>query len=219
MLDEGVEHLLGRPLDEALLEALVEVHHLDAAEGVDAGDVGRDLVGSLVCDLAAVIVVDLVAVVGRGVVRRREDDARGGLEVADREGERGDRLDARVEVDVDAVGGEHAGRDLLEVLALEARVARERERGVVVVRVEVVGEALRGLGDHVDVHAVGADAEHAAKAGGAEREVAVEGVVELLLVTGGDQRLELLEQVGLLDVVPPQLDLGLSFLVHTSLPT
>ena len=214
-LDEGVEDLLGRPLDQALLEALVEVHDAHG-ERVDLGDVRGDLGSGLVGDLAAVVVVDLVAVVGSGVVGGREDDAGGGVQVAHREGERGDRLDARVDVDVDAVGGEHAGGDALEVLALVAGVARERERRVLVVRVQVVRDTLGGLGDHVDVHAVGAHAERAAQAGGAEGEVAVEGVEELLLVALAAEVVELDHQVGLRNVVLPGIDLGLDGCVHCS---
>ena len=208
VLDEGVKDGLGGPLDEALLQALVEVHHLDAVEDVDVGDVGRDLVRCLVSNLAAIVVVDLVTVVDRGVVGRRENDARGGVQVANRERERGNGLDARIDVDVNAVGGEDARGDLLEVLALVPRVTREGERGLVVMSVEIVGDALGGLGDDMDVHAVGADAEHAAQARSSERKVAIEGVVELLLVTG-EQPVELCLEIGLGDVVLPELDLCL----------
>ena len=136
----------------------------------------------------------------------REHDARGGVQVAHREGERGNRLDARIEVDVHAVGGKHAGGDALEVLTLEARVARDGDGRVVVVGVEVVGNALGGLGDDVDVHPVGAHAQNAAQASRAEGEIAVEGIVEGLLVTICDQGFELLLEVGFGDVLAPEFD-------------
>ena len=185
-------------------------------ERVDLGDVRRDLGRGLVRDLAAVVVVDLVAVVDGRVVRRSEHDARGGVQVTHRKGQRGNGLDARVHVDVHAVGGKDGGGHALEVLALEAGVARERERGVLVVGVEVVRHALGGLRDHVDVHAVGAHAERAAKAGGAKGEAAIEGVVELVLVALLHELLELSREVGLLDVVLPGLDRGLDACIHNA---
>ena len=130
------------------------------------------------------------------------------MQVANREGERRDRLDARIDVDVNAVGGKDARGDLLEVLALVPRVTGEGERRLVVVSVEIVSDALGGLGDDMDVHAVGADAEHAAQARSSERKVAIEGVVELLLVAG-EQPVELCLEIGLGDVVLPELDLCL----------
>ena len=216
-LDEAVQDLLGRPLNEALLKPLVKVHGLDV-EGAHLGDVGRDLRRGLVGDLAAVVVVDLVAVVLGRVVGGREHDARGGAQVTHGKGERGHRLDARIHVDVDAVGRKHGGRHALEVLALQAGVTRERDRGVLVVGVEVVGHALGGLGHHVDVHAVGADTQDAAQAGGAKGQRAVEGVGELLLVARLDELGKLSGKVGLLDVVLPELDRGLDVLIHVVLP-
>ena len=215
VLDETIENLLGRPLDQALLDALLEIHDVDG-ERVDLGDVGRDLRRGLVGDLAAVVVVDLVAVVRRRVVGGREHDARGGAEVAHRKGQRGNGLDARVDVDVDAVGRQDAGRHALEVLALVARVTRERQRGVLVVGVQVVRHALGGLRDHVDVHAVGAHAERTAQARRAKGEVAIEGVEELVLVALTAELVELDHQVGLGDVVLPGADLGLDACVHGS---
>ena len=115
---------------------------------------------------------------------------------------------------MDAVGREHAGGDLLEVLAMEARVARDGDGGVLVMGVEVVGEALGGLGDHMDVHAVGAHAEYAAQAGGAEGEAAVERIEKLVLIACGDECVELLLELGVGEVLLPELDLLEDFSVH-----
>ncbi len=75
VLDEGVQNLLGSPLDKALLQALVEVHHLYSTKDGRLCDGGRDLVSSFIGNLAAVVVVDLVTVVLGGVVRCRQDNA------------------------------------------------------------------------------------------------------------------------------------------------
>ena len=215
--DEVVENLLGRPLDQALLETLVKVHDLDV-ERIGLGDVGRDLGSGLVRDLAAVVVVDLVAVVDGGVVRGREHDTGARVQVAHGKRQRGDRLDAGIDVDVDAVGGQHARSDLLEVLALEAGVTRKGERGVLVVRVEVIGYALGGLGNHIDVHAVGANAQHAAETGGAKRKVAIEGVAQLVLIARLDELLKLRGKIGLGNVGLPEIDDFLDVCVHVIPP-
>ena len=215
-VDEAVEHRVGRPLHEALLERLVEVHLLHAVEDVGLVDGCLNLVGGLVGDLAAVVAVDLVAVVLRGVVRGRDADTGGAAQVARSEGERGNRLDTRVHKRLDAIGREHASSRLHEVLALVARVARDGNGGAVVVGVEVGGEALRGLGHRVDVHAVGTNAEGAAQAGRAEGEATVKGIREPLLVGVGHEGVELLEQVGLGDVFLPRLGNVANLVVHVS---
>ena len=217
-VDEAVEHLVWRPDHEARLEGLVEVHVLDAREDVRLIDGALDLVCGLVGDLAAVVAIDLVAVVGRGVVAGRHGDASGAVQVTRGERERGNRLDARVDVGLDAVGGKHASRGLYEVLTLVARVSRDGDRGVLVVGVEVGGQSLRGLRDRVDVHAVGAHAERATKAGRAKREAAVERVGELLGVGVCHELVELGGEVGLGDVVLPELRRSENLVVHAYLP-
>ena len=217
-VDEAVEHRVGRPLHETLLERLVEVHALHAVEDVGLVDGVLDLVGGLVGNLTAVRAVDLVAVVLRGIVGSRDADAGGALEVARGERQRGDGLDARIHERLDAVGGQHAGGGPHEVLALVARVACDGDRGVLEVGVEVGGEALRGLGNRVDVHAVGAHAERAAQARGTKGEAAVEGVGELLGVRVGQELVELGGEVWLGDVVLPELGRIANRVVHVSPP-
>ena len=115
-----------------------------------------------------------------------------------------------------AVGGKDAGRHALEVLALEARIARDGNGGVVIVGVQVVGHALGCLGNHVDVHAVGAHAERAAQARSAKLERAIEGVVERILIASADKGVKLGLEVWLGDVVLPKLDGFLHACVHGS---
>ncbi len=138
------------------------------------------------------------------------------MQVAHGEGQGGNGLDAGIHVDVDAVGGKDAGGNLLEVLALEAGVASQCQSGVVVVCVQIICHALGGLGDHVDVHAVCADAQRSAQACGAKLEVAIEGVVELFLIAG-KKLVKLGLEVRLGDIVLPELDRLLGFLIHSTL--
>ena len=213
-VDEAVKHGVVNPLDQAGLEGLVEDHVLHAGEDVGLVNGVLNLVGGLVGDLAAVLAVDLVAVVGRRVVAGGDADACGALEVARSEGQRRHRLDTRVDERLHAVGGQHAGRGLHELLALVARVARDGDGGVLVVGVEVGGEALAGLRHRVDVHAVGADAKGAAQAGRTKGEAAVEGVRELLGVGVGHKFVELSGQIGLGEVFLPELGRSSNLLVH-----
>ena len=119
---------------------------------------------------------------------------------------------------MNAVGGKHARGHALEVLALVTRVAREGERGVLVVCVQVVRHALGGLGHHIHVHAVGAHTQRAAQARRAKGQLAIEGVKELVLVALLGELGELGRKVGLLDVVLPGLDRGLNACVHCVSP-
>ena len=84
---------------------------------------------------------------------------------------------------------------------------------------EVVGNTLGGLGNHVLVHAVGAHAQRAAQTSGAKLEAAVEGVKELVLVTGCDEGVELLLEVGDGDLLGPKVDYCLNVFVHKSFPS
>ncbi len=216
--DVVVEDLLRRPLDEALLEAFLEVHHLDSTKHRGLRNGSRDLVCCLVCNLAAIVVVDLVAIVLGRVVRSGQDDAGRGVEIADSERQRRHRLDARIHIDMDAVGSKDTSSDLLEILALETGVTGERERRVIVVSVEVVRDTLRCLCDDVDVHAVRADTERATKACSAKLEIAVEGIVQLVFVARSDEGLKLLLEIRLGHILAPQIDFSLYFSFHVHPP-
>ena len=151
-------------------------------------------------------------------MRGGEDDAGAGLEITDRKGQRGDRLDARIHVHLDAVGGEYASRDLLELLALKARVTSEREGGVLIVSVKVVRNTLGRLSYHILVHAVGANTQRAAQASRAKLEAAIERVEQLVLVVCGDELVQLLLEVGDGYLLLPLVNPGLNFCVHSCSP-
>ena len=138
-------------------------------------------------------------------------DAARAAQVAHGPRKRGDRGDARIHVGRHAVGGHDGGRGAHEQLAVVAAVAGDGHRGVVEVRVQVICEALRGAAHRVDVHAVRAGAQHAAQAGGAERQVLEEGVGHRGVVAGIGLRLhvgQLGRQIGVLHVLNPMRKLG-----------
>ena len=61
-------------------------------------------------------------------------------------------------------------------------------------RIQVIREALGGLAHNIDVHAVGARADHTAQARRTEIQVAIEPVVDLFRLVA--DRLKLRRQIG-----------------------
>ena len=203
-VDEAVERVLADVARKTRLDGLGEGHALDL-EDVDVVDGVLDVTRRLRGDLASVGTVGFVAVVGSGVMAGRHADAHAAPKVAHGEAQRRRGLDARVDERADAVGRQHTRCGFDELLAHVAAVARDGDARVGEVRVNVIGEALRGLRDGVDVHAVRARADDAAQACRAEGEILVEGVAD-----GGFiprlQLLELGEQSGVVDVVDPKFE-------------
>ena len=164
-LNEVVQHLFWRPDNQALLQALFKVHRLDVKR-IDARDICRDLCCSLIGNLTAVIVVYLVAVVRRRVVTCGKHNTCGSLEIADGKRECWNRLDTWIDVHADAISCQNTGCDLLEVLALKARIPCKSHRWILVVSVEIIRKTLGCLSNNVDVHAISANANGAAKTSG-----------------------------------------------------
>ena len=150
-------------------------------------------------DLAAVGAVDLVAVVLGGVVAGRYTDARAAAQVAHRPGKGGRGFQPGVKVGRDAVGGQHPGGFPAEQFALAAAVVGDGHLLGQVGAVQVVGQALGGPADGVDVHAVGAGADDAPQPAGAEFQVPVKAVCDGGLVPGNAVQFggQVVGQVGL----------------------
>ena len=89
-------------------------------------------------------------------------------------------MNGTVDVRDDTIGGEHAGSCAHELLSPVATVTCDGDARGLVMRVEVIGEALGCLGDGVGVHAVGPEPDDTAQAGRSEGKLAIERVVELL---------------------------------------
>ena len=101
-------------------------------------------------------------------------------------------FDAGVEERFDVVGSEHLCGDVREFFTHAPAIARDGDAGVLVALVEVVGQALCGAGDGVDVHAVGAGANDTAQPTGAKLEVLKERVGKggFIVLHGGKLGLE-----------------------------
>ena len=161
-LDEVVQNLFWSPNNQALLQALFKVHRLDVKR-IDACDVCRNLCCSLVSNLTTVIVVYLIAVIRRRVVACGKHDTCGSLEVADGKRERWDRLNTWVDIYTDAISCQNTSCNLLEILTLKARIPCKSHGRILIVSIEVIRKTLGCLSNNVDVHAVGANANGAAK--------------------------------------------------------
>ena len=106
-----------------------------------------------------------------------------------------------IEVCLDAVGGQHRRGLLAEQHALvPAVVGNGHGLGLAVCVLEqVIGQALGGLAHGVHVHPVGARADHAPQAAGAELQVPVEPVVDLLGLVFHRQQFFL--QIGIIQIL------------------
>ena len=169
-VEEGSLAAVADELDEALGNACREGDVLRAGEDVGLLDAVIDDGDRVIGHLTAVGTVRFVAVVLGGVVGRGDHDARVAVVVAGGEAQRRDRVQGVVDADFDAVGGEDAGSSFREVPALETGVIGDGDRLRAALGLDPVGDALGGLADDPDVHAVGAGAQRAAKARGTELE-------------------------------------------------
>ena len=194
-LHKGVDALLGDIADGAFGQRFVEAGGAHVVEAVHRVDAGQDLPGGVQGDLAAVRAVDLVAVVLGGVVAGGDAHARPAAQIPHRPGQGGGGLQAGVEPGGDAVGRQHPGRFPGEQLALAAAVVGDGNALVQAGSLEVVGQALGGLAHGVDVHAVGARADDAPQAAGAELQLTVKAVVQAVFVLCLLQRGQLPDKV------------------------
>lgn len=99
----------------------------------------------------------------------------------DRVGESGSGHQLGIKVSLDAVGGQNCGGLPGKRHALIAAVVCDRHGLGFSFRVlqQIIGKALRGLTHGINIHAIGARADHAAKASGAKFEITVKPVVDL----------------------------------------
>ena len=139
----------------------------------DAGVVRRH-------QLAAVTPIGLVAVVFLRVVRRRQHHARLTFEIAHRETQFRSGTHIVEQIDREAIGSKHVGRDFGELATVVAAVVRNGGTQFLAweTALYIVGQALRGHTDGVAVHTVGAHAHNAAQAARAEFKAAVETLVQ-----------------------------------------
>ena len=124
-------------------------------------------------------------------------------------GRRGHKL--AVKVDLDAARCHDAGGFPGKQLAFMAAVVGNGDRRGGVLRKQVVGEALGGLPDGIQVHAVGAGAQLAAQTAGAKLQRPVKPLVDLFFLIADRQQLS--GQFGVGDLLQPAAQFHL-FVAH-----
>ena len=180
---EGVLAVVAHKADEALLDTLCKGDVLCAGEDIGLLDLIVDDSGGVIGHLAAVGAVGLVAVVLGRVVRSCDHDARVALVVTGGKAQGGDRHQRVVDAHLDAVRCQDPGSRLGKDVALEAAVVADGHGLIAALRLDPVCQTLRGLTHDVDVHTVGASAQHAAQAGGAKLQRNGEAVLDLVVIS------------------------------------
>ena len=172
--------------DHAAFYEPVVIAGAHAGENIGRGHLLGDHVGLGGRQLRAVLPVDLIAVVLLGVVGRGDIDARDAAVMADRKGKLGRGAQLIEQQRLDAARREDAGGLLGKFRREVAAVVCDRDAAVhcrLAVRDDQVGKALCCLADRKAVHAVQADAEHAAQAGRAERQGREKAAFDLFLIS------------------------------------
>ena len=162
-------------------QTLFKGDELGTLQNVGLLDFGIDNGGGIVGHLAAVGPVSLVAVVLGGVVGGGDHDAGVGTIESGGEGQGGHRHQCVIDADLDAVGSQNAGGVFGKHIGVDAAVVGDGNQLVAPLGLHPVGKPLGGLTDHVDIHPVGARAQHAPQAGGAEFQRDGEAVLDLFV--------------------------------------
>ena len=136
-------------------------------------------------DLRAVFPVDLVSVVFRRIVAGCDVDAGYTSQMTDCIGQLRSRAERVKHIGLDAVGCKRKRRALCELIMHAAGIVRDRDTLLSRADLEnIVRKALRCLPDNVDVHAVGACTDNSAQTGGAELEIHIETLFDLIFIIG-----------------------------------
>ena len=175
----------------AFPDAFVKIHLFDIAEIVQYLNAVIDAVRHGAGDLAAVLPVDLVAVVILGIMGSGDVDAGNGAQAPDQVGQLGGRPQIREDIGFDPVGRQNARGQLAESLGEMPAVMGDDDAlcgrfGALLQ--DIIRQSLGGSADHVGIHAVGAGLELSPQTGGAEGQLLVKAFFDLVLVViNGEQ--------------------------------
>ena len=183
-LDEGGIHVLADPGDGPAAQTRLKIAALHALKIVQLLDLGKDRVRRLGGDLAAVRPIHLVAVVLAGVVAGGDHHARGAAQRPHGIAQAGGGHQSGIDVGPDAVGGKHVCGDPGKQVGMDAAVIADGDAARFGREAldDVICQSLGSPGHGIHVHPVGAGAQHAPQAAGAEFQVPVEGVLDPGLV-------------------------------------
>ena len=177
-----VHQLVGDVLDHAGAQPLLQRDLFDPVKDVGLAGKLQHLGGSLRVELAAVLAVGLVAVILGGVVAGGDDDAGAAVQLTNRKGKGRGRHQFLKQVRLDAVGRKDPRGDVGKQIALDAAVIGDGHRRILKFLLDIVGHALGGKRDGINIHPVGAHAQNAAQSGGAELQHLDKALLDLVVV-------------------------------------
>ncbi len=180
MVQEAVDNLLADILHAALLQAVLKGFVLNAGEDVHMVYLLQHRVSGFGGHLAAVVAIDLIAVVLGRVVTGRYHYAGLAVELPHRKGEHGGGHQLGIQVDMYPVGRQHRRRFPREQVGLDAAIIGDGNLGLLVFFVDIIRQALGGAPDGIYVHPVHTGSNHSAEPCGAEFQFPVEAVVDFL---------------------------------------
>ena len=96
------------------------------------------------------------------------------MQIAGRKGHGRNRHQNRPDIHLDAIGSKYPGGNFCKHIALDAAVVADGHRRRFKVLFQIVCQTLRSLCHRVDVHAVGACADHAAQTARTKSKITIE---------------------------------------------
>ena len=201
--DVCVVHILADHCQEALVQRFLLVHR-DGLAVFGLMDQLEDFVGALGRHLAAVLPVDLIAVILARVVAGRDDDARDRLEMAHGERQLRHRPERLEQIRLHAVRAQHQRRLAGEHIRAAAGIIGDHHAALRLLRlaVDVFGQCAGRPAHGVHIHAVRARAQHAAQTGRAKGQIGIKAILNLALVRGDAHQLVISRRV-VLEVAQP----------------
>ena len=182
--DIAVNELLGEVFDGSVLEPLLQAAPAHAVKGVHRGDGFTHPPGKLRYDLTAGVVVDLVAVVLRGVVAGGDHDAALTAQFPHRIGERRSGHQLGIDPHMHAVGSQNPGCLLGKFPGEMAAVVGDGNAGTVMILQQHPGQTLGGFAHCEAVHPGSAGIQDAPQSGSAEFQFPAEALCQQFRISG-----------------------------------
>ena len=157
--------------------------------------------------LRAVLPVAFIAVIFRRIVAGRDHDTRNTAQRAQRKGQFRRRAKSIEHISLNTVRRKAQSRLIRKLRRHPSGIIGDGNAFLLAaLLLYVIGKALRGLTDRINIHAVSTRADHAAKSPRAKRQVLIEAVFNFFLVVSDRQKL-LFGSIVKIGVLQPKLKL------------
>ena len=169
--------------DGAVPQRGIKVCHTHTAKGIDAADKTGDFGGVMIGHLAAVRSIAFIAVIFGGIVAGRNHNTGLAVKFPYGVGEHRRGLQFIEQMHGNAVGGQHARRLAGEQIGFDTRIKRYRHGCGGAARFQIIGKALSGAANGINIHAVASGADDAAKPARPKLQVAVKSILDPFFVS------------------------------------